>query len=88
MPFLEKSSCINLVCMMVALAFLVASYRDVTMFFEAVAALVGLHFGHFGGHADGLFFRIHTMAYIAVVAVIFAELVRAASQIVYFRLGR
>ena len=42
----------------------------------------------FDDQIDGLYFRIHTMAYIAVVAVIAAELVRAVSQIVYFRLGR
>ena len=138
MPFREKSAWINLVCLLVALAFFVASYREVMMFFAAVAAFVGLqivlhlasarlspkdaatpidereqmirlksarnaywalvvgafgvplslHFGHFGGQADGLFFRIHTMAYIAVVAIIVAEVVRAVSQIVYFRLGR
>jgi hypothetical protein len=44
---------------------------------------------HFGSHDDGgAWFRVHSMAYIAVVAVILAEMVRAISQIVYFRLGR
>ena len=138
MPFREKSAWINLVCLLVALAFFVASYREVTMFFAAVAAFVGLqvalhfasarlspkdaatpldereqmirlkgsrnaywalvvgafgvplslHFGHYGGGEDGAWLRVHTMAYIAVVAIIVAELVRAVSQIIYFRLGR
>jgi hypothetical protein len=138
MPFREKSAWINVICLLVALVFFIASYREVMMFFAAVAAFVvlqivlhftsarlspkdaatplderelmirlkasrnaywalligvsgvplSLHFGHFGGGEDGAWLRVHTMAYIAVVAVIAAELARAVSQIVYFRLGR
>jgi hypothetical protein len=47
-----------------------------------------LHFGHLHGSDSGVWFRVHTMAYIAVVAIIVGEVVRAVSQIVYFRLGR
>lgn len=138
MPFREKSAWINLVCLLVALAFFVASFRSVWMFLYAVVAFVvlqvvlhtlsarltpkdartpldereqvirlkasrnayltliigmfgvpfSLHIGHFHGDIDGAWFRVHTMAYIAVVAIIVAEVVRAVSQIVHFRLGR
>jgi hypothetical protein len=136
MPFREKSAWINLVCLLVALAFFVASFHEVMMFLWAVLAFVGLQIVlhvtaarlspkeartpldereklfrlkasrnayvalvlgvlmvpfslHIGYHHDSEpWFFVHTMAYIAVVAVIFAELVRAASQIIYFRLGR
>ena len=136
MPFREKSAWINLLSLLVALVFFVASLRSMMMFLAAVVAYVVLqlvlHFIssrlspkdartpldereqiirlkaarnaywalvvgvslvpfslHFGSHHDdGAWFRVHTMAYIAVVAVILAEMVRAVSQIVYFRLGR
>ena len=136
MPFREKSAWINLLSLLVALVFFVASLRSMMMFLAALAAYVilqvALHFIssrlsptdaripldereqtirlkaarnaywalvvgvaavpfslHFGAHHDdGGWFRVHTMAYIAVVAVILAEMVRAISQIVYFRLGR
>jgi hypothetical protein len=137
MPFREKSAWINVVCLLVALAFFVASFHEVIMFLYAVLAFVvlqlvlqftaarlspkdartpldereklfrlkasrnayialvigalavpfSLHFGHHR-HNEEPWFWVHTMAYIAVVAVIVAELVRAVSQIVYFRLGR
>jgi len=44
--------------------------------------LSGMH------HHGGPWFMAHTMAYLAVIAVILAEMVRAVSQVVYFRLGR
>jgi hypothetical protein len=136
MPFREKSAWINLVSLIVALVFFVASFRSTMMFLVAILAYLGLqlvlHFAssrlspkdartpldereqmirlksarnaywalilgvtavpfslHFGSHHDGgAWFRVHTMAYIAVIAVILAEMVRAISQIVYFRLGR
>jgi hypothetical protein len=136
MPFREKSAWINLLSLLVALVFFVASFRSAMMFLAAIATYVVLqlvlHFVssrlspkdartpldereqtiriksarnaywalvigvamvpfslHFGSHhGDGPWFRVHTMAYIAVVAVILAEMVRAISQVVYFRLGR
>jgi hypothetical protein len=56
-----------------------------TLVIGALGVPLSLHFHHMHNEP---WFMAHTMAYIAVVAVILGEMARAVSQIVYFRLGR